>query len=72
MHLGELDIVNSCINQRLDMSEELLDVVMVPADDALSTSDMPCEVLRKVFPEVRQRQTSIIRGCFHLVVWLSP
>ena len=36
---------------RLDMSEELLGVVSVPADDALSTSGMPWEVSRTVFRE---------------------
>ena len=51
MHLGELDVVDSRINQRLDMSEELLGVVSVPADDALSTSGMPWEVSRTVFRE---------------------
>ena len=53
MHLGELDVVDSRISQRLDMSEELLGVVLVPADDALSTSGtcMPWEVSRTVFHE---------------------
>ena len=41
MHLGELDVVDSRINQRLDMSEKLLGVVSDPANDALSTSGMP-------------------------------
>ena len=38
--MAKLDVVDLRINQRLDMSEELLDVVSVPADDALSTSDI--------------------------------
>ena len=48
--LGELDVVDSRINQRQDMSEELLGVVSVE-DDALSTSGMPWEVSRTVFHE---------------------
>ena len=51
MHLGELDVVNSRINQQLDMSEELLGVVSVAVDDALSMSGMPWEVSRTVFHE---------------------
>ena len=34
VHLGELNVVNSRINERLDMSEELLGVVSAPADNA--------------------------------------
>ena len=37
MGLGELDVVDSRINQQLDMSEELLGVVSAPADDKLSS-----------------------------------
>ena len=48
VHLGERDIVDSCINERLDVSEELLGVVLVPADDTLGTSGMPWEVSRTV------------------------
>ena len=33
VHLGELDVVDSRIHERLDMSEELLGVVSDPADD---------------------------------------
>ena len=33
VHLGELDVVDSRIHKRLDMSEELLGVVSDPADD---------------------------------------
>ena len=49
VHLGELDIVNSLINERLNMSEELLVVDSDPADDTLSTSGMAWEVSRRVF-----------------------
>ena len=49
VHLGKLDVVDSCINERLDMSEELLGVVSAAADDTLSTSGMPLEVSRTVF-----------------------
>ena len=49
MHLGELDIVKSRINHQLDMSEELLDVISVPADNALSKSGMPSELSRTFF-----------------------
>ena len=35
VHLGELDLVDYRINQRLDMSEEMLGVVSALADDAL-------------------------------------
>ena len=41
VHLGELDLVDFCIKQRLDMSKELLGVVSATADDTLSTSCMP-------------------------------
>ena len=41
MHLGELVVVDSHINKRLDTLEELLGVISAPADDALSTSGMP-------------------------------
>ena len=51
VHLHELDIVDLRIKQQLDLSEELLGVVSVPADDALSTSSMPWEVSRIVFHE---------------------
>ena len=34
MHLDELDVVDLRINQRLDMSEELLGNVWIPADYA--------------------------------------
>ena len=51
IHLGELDVVDSRINERLDMSVELLGVVFVPADDALSMPSMPWEVSRTVFCE---------------------
>ena len=51
MHLGKLNVVDSCTNQQLDMSEELLGVISVPADDALSMLGMPWEVSRNVFLE---------------------
>ena len=44
VHLGEFDVVDSRINERLDMSEELLGVISDPADDTLGTSGMPLEV----------------------------
>ena len=46
VNLAELDVVDSRINQRLDRAEELLGVVSVAADDALSTSGIPWEVSR--------------------------
>ena len=46
VHLRELDIVNSRINQRLDMSEELVSIFLVRADDVLSMLGMPWEVSR--------------------------
>ena len=50
VHLGKLDVVDSLINERLEMSEELLIVVVsIPADDVLSTSCMPWELSRTVF-----------------------
>ena len=50
VHLGELNIVDSRINERLDMSEELLGVVLYPVGDTLSSSPgMPWEVSRTVF-----------------------
>ena len=33
VHLGELDVVDSRIHERLDMSEKLLGVVLDPADE---------------------------------------
>ena len=41
VYLGELDVVDSRINERLDMSEELLGVVSAPANDMLSMTGMP-------------------------------
>ena len=40
MHLGEFDVVDSRINEQLDMSEELLGVISAPVDGTLSTSGM--------------------------------
>ena len=51
IHLRDLEVVDSRINQRLDMPEELLGAVSVSADDALSTSGMAWEVSRIVFRE---------------------
>ena len=51
IHLAELDVVNSRINKRLEMSEELLGVVSVAADDVLSTLGMPWEASRTAFRE---------------------
>ena len=65
VRLTELDVVDWRISQRLEMSKELLGVVSVPADDALTTSGMPREVSRTVFRD----QTSFVRGCSHLGVW---
>ena len=36
--LGELDVVKMRMNQRWDMSDELLGIVLAPADGTLSTS----------------------------------
>ena len=41
VHLGKLGVVDLHINERLDMSEELLSVISNPADDTLSTLGMP-------------------------------
>ena len=49
VHLGELDVVDSQINERLDMSEELLGVILAPADNTLSTSGMAWEMSGTVF-----------------------
>ena len=50
VHLGEVNVVDLRINERLDMSEELLGVVSDPVDDTLSTSpEMLWEVSRTVF-----------------------
>ena len=50
VHLSELDVVDSCTNERrLDMSEELLDVVLAPTDDTLSMLGMSWEVSGTVF-----------------------
>ena len=50
MYLGEFDVVYSRINERLDMSEELLGVVSDPVDvNMLSTSGLPWEVSEIVF-----------------------
>ena len=38
VQLGECDVVDLCINERQDMSEELLVIVLAPANDTLSTS----------------------------------
>ena len=57
MHLGELDVVDSHINKRLDMSEELLGVVSVPADDALSTLGLPWELSRTAFRKCQATAT---------------
>ena len=58
VHLGELDVVDSRINERLDTSEELLGIVSDPADDTLSTSGsrLSCQELCSV------------HGCSHLWV----
>ena len=49
VHLGELDVVDLRITEWLDVSKELLGVVLDPADDTLSTSGMRGEVSRTVF-----------------------
>ena len=49
VHLGELDVFDSHINERLDTLEELLGIVSAVANDTLSTSGMPWVVLRTVF-----------------------
>ena len=38
VQLGELDVVELCIDERQGMSEELLGIVSVPVDDTLSMS----------------------------------
>ena len=50
--MDELDIVDLRIDERLDISEELLSVVFDPyaSDDTLGTSRRPWEVSRTVFP----------------------
>ena len=50
MHLGELNVVDLRIIERLDILEELLGVVLAPVDDTLSTSGMEWEVSGVVFP----------------------
>ena len=35
VHLGELNVVNLCINQRLAMSEKRLGIVSVPANELI-------------------------------------
>ena len=42
--LDDIDVVDSHVNKRLDMSEELLDVVSDAPDDTLSTLGMPWAV----------------------------
>ena len=49
VHSGEVDIVDSRINEWQDMLEELLGVVSSPADNKLSTLVMPWEVSTTVF-----------------------
>ena len=49
VHLGEVDVVDSRINERLDMSEELLGFISAPVDDILSTLGMAWEVSGTVF-----------------------
>ena len=44
VHLGELDVVDSRINEQLDMLEKVLGVISVPVDNTLSTSGMEWEV----------------------------
>ena len=60
MHLGELDVVDSRINQRLDMSEQLLCVVLVQADDVLSS------YVGYAMGGVQNRVSSFVRGCSRL------
>ena len=49
VHLSELSAIDSRINERLDMLEELLGVISNPADDTLSISGTLWEVSRTVF-----------------------
>ena len=53
VHLGELNVVDSRINERLDMLAELLGIILEPAKDTLSTSGMPWEVSKTVFRGVK-------------------
>ena len=62
VHLSELDVVDSRINERLDMSEELLGVISDPADDMLST--LGCHG--------RCPELCSVHGCSHLWVWRLP
>ena len=48
MHLGELDVVDSRIHERLDTSEKMLGVVSDPADDTWYVGD-DVEVSRTAF-----------------------
>ena len=48
VELGEFNVVDSRINERLDMLEELLGIVLDLANDVLSTSGMSWEVSRVV------------------------
>ena len=50
VHLGKLNVVDLRTNERLDMSKELLGVVLAPADDTLRMFGMPCELSKTVFP----------------------
>ena len=47
LHLSKLE--DLCINEWLDMPEELLDIISDPVDDTLSTSEMPWEVSKTAF-----------------------
>ena len=49
VHLGELDVVGLWINERVDMSEELLGIVSAPANNTLSISRMAWELSGNVF-----------------------
>ena len=40
VHLGKLDVIDSRINERLDMSVEPMGIVLDPTNDTLSTSGM--------------------------------
>ena len=47
MHLGKRDKLESCIDERQDMSAEVLGVISAPADDTLSTLEIHPAVAEK-------------------------
>ena len=74
MHLSELlNIADSCINEQLDMFEELLVSSQIQRMIyTLSMSEMPWEVSRTVFRSSPLLPDFILCGCSHIWVWRSP